>query len=269
MNIYLECIFLENVIMDFVIIRETLDILRLRVNNKRIILASILSSLYVTIMLLFKILEMDFVISKLLLVLVIMYISIEEYYVKIYLKSILIFFMVSFINVGIYAGISNIFNIPVSSAVVRALVYIATYYLSKIIISRLWQMYKMELNKNELNYTVELNIGDKTYFYSGFLDTGNTVCCCGMPVIFAEVIDEKMLQGLEKNKSFNVKTVTLGNVCTKTAYILEDIKISNKKQTWFVNAGVVFEKRQFSKTNNYNMILNYILYTDSMGGIKI
>ncbi len=269
MDIYLEYIFLENVIMDFVIIKETLEIAKIRLRNKRIILASIISSLYVVIMLYFKVREMNFVISKIFLMLVTMYIATDVKSVKSYLKGIMLFFMVSAINLGIYICISNIFNISANRGLEKALVYIATYYLGNKSLFKLWQMYKVELNKRELNYTVELNIGGELYIFNGFLDTGNTVYSHGMPVIFAEVIDEKMLEGLGKLECFDVKTVTLGNVCTKKAYILEGIKISSKKQYWVVKAGVVFETRQLSKLNNYNMILNYILYTDSMGGIKI
>lgn len=269
MNIYLEYIFLENIIMDFIIIKETLEVTKLKINNKKIILAAIISSIYVAIMLFFKIKEMNFALSKICLALLTIYIATEIKNIKVYLKCVLVFFMVSTINAGAYVFVANIFNLSVSNTLERALVYIATYYLAKTFIFRLWEMYKVELNKRELNYVVELNIKGEIYTFAGFLDTGNTVCSHGLPVIFAEVIDEKIVDSLSNMQSYDVKTVTLGNVCTKKAYILEDIKISSKKQKWVVKAGVVFENRTLSKQNNYNMILNYTLYTDFMGGIKI
>lgn len=269
MNIYLEYIFLENIIMDFIIIKETLEITKLKINSKKIILASIISSLYVVIMLFFKIKEMNFAFSKVCLTLLSIYIATDIKDVKVYLKCVSVFFMVSIINTGAYVCIANIFNLSVNNALERTLVYIVTYYLAKTFIFRLWKIYKVELNKRELNYAVQLNVAGKIYIFTGFLDTGNTVYSHGLPVIFAEVIDEKILESLSALESYDVKTVTLGNVCTKRAYILEDIKISSKKQSWVVKAGVVFENRQLSKQNNYNMILNYVLYTDSMGGIKI
>jgi len=123
--------------------------------------------------------------------------------------------------------------------------------------------------KDNLNYTVILRVGSKKYTYEGFLDTGNTVYSHGMPVVFAEVFDESILDKLKDKEYFETKTVTLGNITVKRAYIFEDIQITNGRDTWRVKAGVVFENNKITKFNNYNMILNYILYTDSMGGIKI
>ncbi len=269
MEIYLEYIFLENLIMDFIIIKETLEIAKLRIENKRIALASTIASLYIVLMLFFKVREMNFAISKIFLMIIILYIATEIKDVKSYLKLILIFLMVSVINAGACVCVSNIFNLSLNNGLEKALVYIATYYLAKTFLFRLWKIYKLELTQKELNYTVQLNVAGKSYAFKGFLDTGNTVCSHGVPVIFAEVIDENMLNDLSSLECFDVKTVTLGNVCTKRAYILEGIKISKKTKQWVVKAGVVFENRQLSKLNNYNMILNYMLYTDSMGGIKI
>ena len=90
-----------------------------------------------------------------------------------------------------------------------------------------------------------------------------------MPVIFAEMLDEQMENELCAKESFDVKATTIGNMCKKKAYIFEDILILKKEGSWQVKAGVVFEKRKISKSDNYNMILNYILYTDSLGGIKL
>ncbi|MBR6688680.1 MAG: sigma-E processing peptidase SpoIIGA [Clostridia bacterium] len=269
MTIYLEYIFLENLIMDFVVLKETIEIAKVNLNNKRIMLASLISSTYVVVMFYFRLERLNYVVTKLLLAICIIYISVKPKTMKIYSKCFVLFFLVSIINVGTYIVISNIFNMSNELGLEKAFVYIFTYFVGKTFLGGLWRIYRTEINKNELNYTVKINIGGKIYTYTGFLDTGNTVYSHGVPVIFAELLDEKMLKGIENKPYFNVKTVTLGNVCTKKAYILEGIKISSKTKEWIVNAGVVFEDRQLSKQNNYNMILNYILYTESMGGIEI
>ena len=269
MTIYLEYLFIENVIMDFIILKETIEIAKLKVNNKRIFLASIISSIYVIVMYVFKLDMLNYWMSKILLPMCMTYIALQPKEIKIYLKSIVLFFMVSVMNVGTYMCISNIFNIPSKTGLEKALIYTATYYLARTFLIRLWQIYRTEINKRDLNYTVKLNISGKLYTYTGFLDTGNTVYSHGMPVIFAEVLDESVFEELKNYESFDVKTVTLGNVCTKKAYILEGIRIRNKKKEWIVNAGIVFEGRKISKLNNYNMVLNYILYTESMGGIEL
>ena len=269
MTVYLEYVFIENLIMDFIILKETLELVKLKTNNKRIFLASAISTIYVIIMLMLKLDVLNYALSKILLAMCITYIAILPKDIRVYLKGIALFFLVSIINLGTYICIANIFNMPKETKLERALVYIATYYLAKTFLVGLWRMYRTEINKRELNYVVELNISGKLYTYEGFLDTGNTVHSHGLPVIFAEILEEEILDKLINYESFEVKTVTLGNVCTKKAYILEGIKISNNKKSWIVDAGVVFENRKISKLNNYNMVLNYILYTESMGGIKL
>lgn len=269
MTIYLEYIFIENLIMDFIILKETIELAKLKVNNKRIILASIFSSIYVVIMLLFKFNILNYALSKLCLVLCMIVIATKLKNIRMYIKVYFLFFMVSTLNVGVYIVIANIFNITNQSGLEKTLIYIVTYYFTKTFISKLWKLYKVEINKRELNYTVELKIGEKIYTYIGFLDTGNTVYSHGLPVIFAEITDEKLISKLTAYETFNVKTVTLGSTCSKKAYVFDKIKISNKTKTWLVKAAVVFENRRISRLNNYNMILNYILYTDSMGGIEI
>ncbi len=269
MTIYLECIFIENLIMDFIILKETVEIAKLKLNIKRLVLASIFSSIYVVAMIAFKLSFLNYITTKILSAMCMMYIAVIPREIEVYLKSIILFFMVSIINVGTYTCISSIFNLQSETGLEKVLVYISTYYFAKTFLVKLWKIYRTEINKKELNYTVELNISGKVYTYVGFLDTGNTVYSHGLPIIFAELLDEKMLEELNNYESFDVKTVTLGNVCSKKAYILDGVKISTKNKSWDVKVGVVFEERKISKLNNYNMILNYILYTESMGGIKI
>ena len=138
-------------------------------------------------------------------------------------------------------------------------------------ISSLWEVYEREINLDELIYDVKLVIKGREFKYKGFLDTGNTVYSYfeDVPIIFAEVKDSKILELIKENKKVNVKTITLSQVGEKTAYILEDIQISKGDNLYKVKAGIVFEHMNLSKSNDYNMILNYKLFNDQMGGIKV
>ena len=77
MTIYLEYVFIENLIMDYFILKETNEIAKLHVNNKRIILASLFSSIYVVLMLVFKLEVLNYAISKILLAMCTVYIGIR------------------------------------------------------------------------------------------------------------------------------------------------------------------------------------------------
>ena len=136
---------------------------------------------------------------------------------------------------------------------------------------RMWKIYKSNIKEDTLIYEVEISLGRKTYTYKAFLDTGNNVFSnvYDVPVIFAELLNKEMLLELDKKESFEIRTVTLSNESSKRAYIFDKVKIRNKDKIWNVKAAIVFEKVKLSKDKTYNMLLNYILYTQSLGGIKI
>lgn len=269
MIIYLDYLFIENVIFDFIILKEVGQISKIRQKDKRIIFASVISSLYVVFMLVFKLKEFNYLISKLFLAFITIYIAFKPEKLNSYIKLVAMFFMVSIVNVGVLIVTKTLLGISELTGLTKIAIYIFGYLVGKLVLFKLWKMYSTDVTKDSLNYTVILKVGKEEYTYEGFLDTGNTVYSHGMPIIFAEVYDENILMNLKDKEYFETKAVTLGNITVKKAYVFEDILISNGKESWCVKAGVVFENNKMTKFNNYNMILNYILYTESMGGVKI
>lgn len=269
MIIYLDYLFIENVIFDFIILKEVASISKVKHKNKSIIFATMFSAIYVVIMLIFKLKGLNYFVSKLLLAFLTVYIAFKPKKLICYTKLVSMFFLVSIVNVGILIVSKNLLGINELTGITKISIYIFVYIVGRIILFKLWKIYSTNITKSSLNYTVTLQIGKKEYKYEAFLDTGNTVYSHGMPVIFAEVLDESILEELHDKEYFETKTVTIGNITKRKAYVFEDILISNNEGTYHVKAGVVFENNKMSKFNNYNMILNYILYTESMGGIKI
>ena len=151
------------------------------------------------------------------------------------------------------------------------MVYITSFIISKFFANQMWQVYKREIKNDDLIYDVKLKLNGKVYKYKAFLDTGNSVFSYAnnIPVIFAEILDKDILKELETKEYFNIRTITLSNESNKKAYIFENVEIIKNEKVWFVKVGIVFEKAKLSKDSSYNMLLNYILYTQDMGGIKI
>lgn len=266
MKILLESIFIENIVLNFILLKETVYLSKQKAKNKNLILGAFVGATYIVIMLYLKINILNYVIFKLLLVGVIIYVSFIPNNVRKYLKLILMFFVVSIVNVGTLIVIKQIFNIEVIKNWLKIVIYGINFCFSKFVFMKLWNVYKNEITKRELIYNVEIKIGKNKYSYRAFLDTGNTVYSHGLPIIFAnQDIKEMNLRDVE---NFEVQTVTLGNVTYKTAYVFDNILIYNKENVWKVRSGVVFEPYKITN-NNYNMILNYTLFTDDLGGIKI
>lgn len=269
MTIYLDYLFIENVILDYIILNEVATISKCECKKKKMLIASIVSSLYIVLMLLFKLKELSYFISKIILVFVTVYIAFKPNRITTYVKLVFMFLLVSVVHVGILVVTKSLLGIEELIGIYKISIYIFVYLAGRLVLFKLWKIYSTNVTKSSLNYTVTLKLGNNICAYEAFLDTGNTVYSHGIPVIFAEILDEDIIKYLKNREFFDVKTVTLGGVCKKKAYIFDDIEISNKQGCWRVKAGVVFEKGKMSKLNNYNMILNYILYTDSLGGIKI
>jgi len=187
------------------------------------------------------------------------------------MKIIAMFFLISCINVGCLIILTNLLNMQKAKLLLRLVVYITSFTLSKFFAHQMWQIYKSKIKNDDLIYDVKLNLNEKTYKYKAFLDTGNSVYSYtnNLPVIFAEILDDEIVKELKNKEYFNIRTITLSNETNKKAYIFENVEITKNEKVWFVKVAVVFERAKLSKDCSYNMLLNYILYTQDLGGIKI
>ena len=271
MTVYLDYIFIENFIIDYILLKETSYISRKNISFKRTIFSAGIASLYVVIMMYFKINQLNYFICKMLLVIIMIYVAFQPKTISEYIKEILLFFLISLINVGALIVMTNLLNLKQSSTFTKLIIYILCLLLSKFYMQYIWKFYTREIKNNDLLYEVYICIGNKVYKYNAFLDTGNTVYSYvyNVPVLFAQILDNDMLKEINTMQSFNIKTVTLASEANKQAYIFEKIEIKKGKKTWFTKAAIVFENVKLSKENSYNMLLNYILYTNDLGGIKI
>lgn len=271
MTIYLDYIFIENFIIDYILLKETSHITRKNISNKKTILAAIIASFYVVVMMYVKIQVLNYVFCKMLLVIVMVYIAFKPKQIREYLKITIFFFLISAINIGTLIVITNLFNLQQTNYLLKLIIYISSFILSKIFASYMWEVYKREIKNDDLIYDVKLELNGKVYKYKAFLDTGNSVYSYtnNLPVIFAELLDYDMLKDLENKECFNIRTVTLSNEASKKAFIFNKVEIIKKDRSWFVKTAVVFERNKLSKDSSYNMLLNYILYTQYLGGIKI
>ena len=272
MKVYLDYIFLENFFIDFLLISETALISKIELNKKRGVVSSTISAIYVVVMVFFKINEFNFLICKILLVFVIVYIAFKPSDFICYIKLTLLFLLVTIINLGSVTFLATFIGITKTNSLNKVLIYPIGFIFSKLGISQFWKIYKREIKIEDLIYEVKFKIEGKMYKYNAFLDTGNNVYSYfeRLPVLFAKKKDniEKSLKTSDL-RNFDVETVTLNRTSKKKAYIIENIEISKKRKKWNVTAAIVFEDINFSGGNEYDMILNYTLFIEKMGGITI
>jgi len=130
-----------------------------------------------------------------------------------------------------------------------------------------WRIYKNKLSSMSLIQQVTLNIENTQYTYNGFLDTGNTVKSyeLGVPVVFAEYLNEEQKNKVERLPQYTVVVSTISKQSREKVVLIEKAKIGNR----IAKIGVVFINAKLNKNNKYNMILNYELFEELLGGIHI
>lgn len=271
MKVYLDYIFIENFLIDFILLKETSMLAKEKTKNRFLVLSSIISSAYVLLMVVLKVEILNYLISKILLAVVITYISFKPDIFKKYIRLLILFFAVSIINVGTVEVITNLLGINQIDGIQKVTIYISGFLISKLIIIDLWKIYKLNLKSKSLIYDVTLKMGKKKYKYKAFLDTGNNVYSYhnDLPIVFAEIKDENQIKILDNMQSFEINTITLSNKTQKRAYLFNNVEIFKEGKTWYVDMGIVFEQSKFSKNNQYDMILNYILFSEKLGGISL
>ena len=141
-------------------------------------------------------------------------------------------------------------------------VLLITYVVTK----QFWKVYRFNIKEDRLNIPVEMNISGENYIYNAFMDTGNTVYSyeLGVPVVFAEYLSLKQKHDVQKLPSAKITVSTISKKSSEKVMLVKG-KLKDK----YVRFGVVFVDTKLNKDNDYNMILNYKMFEENMGGICI
>ena len=101
MKIYLDIVLLENFIMNYIIIFSTAIISRSKISNLKFFVASIFASLYSVINYIYNIRTFQNFFIKIIVSVIIVLIAFENYKIKMFLKKLILFYLVSFTFGGI------------------------------------------------------------------------------------------------------------------------------------------------------------------------
>lgn len=269
LNVYIDLIFIQNIVINYILLTQTEILLTKKTSKTKKILASTVGAIYVVIMIIFKLSILNYIIAKFFLVIIIVYISFIPKDIKMFFKQIYLFLIISIINVGTVNILKQILNIKSKEIYLEIIIYILSFIISKKIALKTWTLYKHRLKSNNLIYDVKIKLNISTLNYTAFLDTGNTVTSRRKNVVF--VRDDIALEK-EKNKlkSFDVIVKTISADKTYKAYIPKKISIkANKEYINIQNVGIVFLDNRMFVNKEYNMILNNNIFEEVLGGISI
>ena len=100
MTVYLDVVFLENIIINYIILYVTGIISKAKIKQKRILFGAIIGAIYSVIYYLFKLKIYSSVIIKIVLSIIIIYVSFNSKNFKDLAKKTILFYFVSFVFGG-------------------------------------------------------------------------------------------------------------------------------------------------------------------------
>lgn len=180
MTIYVDVVLFENLIMNYIILFTTSQILKIEPKHIRIILASLIGAIY-SIIAYMNILDIYSKIPlKILLSIIIVYVAFNPQTLKKMWKYILFFYLVSFVFGG--AAFSLIYIVKPQEILMKNGLFLGTYPLkiailgaivAFITITIVFKLAKNKISKKDLFCEMEICINNKKIETKTMVDTGN------------------------------------------------------------------------------------------------
>ena len=212
MTVYIDVIFIENLIINYIIIYATAIIAKVKVKQIRIFIGSLIGSIYSVIYYLFNLKIYSSVILKIILSIVIIYVSFNSKNLKTLLKQIVLFYMISFIFGG--ASIAIIYMVNSQNITIQNGVLIGEYTIKTVLIGIViayltvviaCKIIKTKISKKDLICDVKVTLNSKEIETKAMIDTGNLLKepITNIPVIvmehtlFYNIIPKEILNNIE------------------------------------------------------------------------
>ena len=229
MTVYLDIVFLENICMNYIIIYAT--VLLLKLNNKpiRILLGSVIGAIY-AVLSVTKVFEIyNTIFLKILISVIIVYISADTKSFKILLKAVLVFYVVSFTFGGV--ALALLYFIKPENILMKNGVYIGTYpikivlfggVVGFILISIVYSIIKNRYKKKKKICEVEISIEGNKRLVKALIDSGNFLKepITGVPVIVVETT--YLFQLVPDEILKNIDNIIIGNTDVLNVNDIED-----------------------------------------------
>ena len=193
MTIYIDQYIIINTIINFIILRITKTIIKSKSSNPRLFVSSIAGALFAVLMLFPQTESMTGILGKIIFSLILTAISFNSRTLKLFFKTLVVFYFVTFTIGGCGYALYNFFNTNKNLDTARLLCI--TVFLSYIILTTVSSIYKKYFKYDDLIHKLTIYV-DNTYVETEcFYDTGNNLYdpVTKIPVI---VVDLKVIENL-------------------------------------------------------------------------
>lgn len=180
MTIYIDIVFFENLIMNSIILIATGIILKQKLSWIRILLASSLGAIYSILSYISELKIYSNFILKIILSILIIYIAYNPQTIKKLWKSILIFYLTSFVFGG--AAFALIYIVKPQEILMKNGLFLGTYPLKTVILAAVvafivlvaaFTIVKSKISKKDMFCDIEIELNSKKIETRAMIDTGN------------------------------------------------------------------------------------------------
>lgn len=228
MTLYIDIIFLENIIMNYIILFATGLIILKKVKHIRILISSIIGSSYSVMLYITKLEIYDNQIVKFILSVVMVYVAFTPKDIKKMIKNIIIFYLTSFCFGGaayylLYnvspEQIKNINGVMTGEYPIK--IAILGGILGFFIINIAFKIVKNRIDKTSIIYDIEIGYKEKQVGLKVLLDTGNLLVepISKAPVVIVD--SEKLKQILDLSSLEIMRNAKIENIDS----LEEDLKL--------------------------------------------
>ena len=219
MIIYIDIIFIENIIMNTIILYATAIILKQKVKNIRLIISAVIGSIYSILMYITKLTIYSSIISKFILSVVMAYVAFKPNDVKKIFKQIIIFYLTSFVFGGV--ALNLIYFLRPENINIKNGLFTGEYALKVIMLGAIMafiiikisiKIIKTKFNAKDMYCYIKLKINEKQIETKAMIDTGNLVKepITNTPVV---IVEESLLEGIiPKEILKNLENILCGNL---------------------------------------------------------
>ena len=286
LTVYLDIIFLENLCINCIILLATAIICKNAISVARILLSSLIGSIYAVVVYLSISEIFSNIILKILLSVCMVHIAYNSKNTKALLKQLLIFYLTSFTFGGV--AFALLYFVKPQEILIKNGVLIGTYpikialvgvIVGFTIITIAFKNYKKKLSKKDMFCNITINFQNKYKTIRAMIDTGNLLKepLSGSPVVVVE--KEELLEIIPKEILSNAEEIISGKYNTslneyaskfrvipftslgKENGLLLGLKIDNlqieydEQENNIKGAIVGIYNKKLTKTNNYNALV--------------
>lgn len=223
MTVYIDVIFLENLVINYIILYATGIISKAKIKQSRLVIASIIGALYSIIYYIINLKLYSSIIIKVILSIVIIYVAFNSKNIKTLSKQIVLFYLASFVFGG--ASIAIIYMVNSQNITIQNGVLVGRYTIQTVLIGIIiayitiiiaYNIIRRKISKKDLICKIKVKLNDKEISTDAMIDTGNLLRepITNTPVIvmehtlFYDIIPKDILNNLEKILSGDLSEIS-------------------------------------------------------------